>query len=168
MNTQPCIDPHKAKLMFTIYLPDKQFFSDLFVHGKVQLSLTFSIPSSCKLQRAYRSIDLRCLKELLVALKPPLIIFCLPTERVRIKRGVSLMLNKFLFIRLEVINCMEPFQTNLSECNRHRFYFPPPSKCLLYLQPSVLHSLQKQFPPSTFENSTESSCQHGGDIGPWA
>lgn len=61
-----------------------------------------------------------------MALKPLLIIFCLPTERVRIKRGVSLMLNKFLFTRLEVMNCMEPFQTNLSECNRHRFYFPPP------------------------------------------
>lgn len=61
-----------------------------------------------------------------MALKPLLIIFCLPTERVRIKRGVSLMLNKFLFTRLEVMNCMEPFQTNLSGCNRHRFYFPPP------------------------------------------
>lgn len=43
MNTQPYIDPHKAKFMFTIYLADKQFFSDLFVHGKVQLSLAFSI-----------------------------------------------------------------------------------------------------------------------------
>lgn len=54
MDTQPYIDPHKAKFMFTIYLADKQFFSDLFVHGKVQLSLTFGVPSSCKLQRAYR------------------------------------------------------------------------------------------------------------------
>lgn len=59
-------------------------------------------------------------------LKPLLIICCLPNESVRIKHGVSLMLNKFLFTRLEVMNCMEPFQTNLSECNRHRFYFPPP------------------------------------------
>jgi len=43
------------------------------------------------------------------------------------------MLSKFLFTRLEIINCMQPFQTNLSECNKHRFYFPPASKYLLYL-----------------------------------
>lgn len=54
MNTQPYIDPHKAEFMFTIYLADKQIFSDHFVHGKVQLSLTFSSPSSWKLHRAYR------------------------------------------------------------------------------------------------------------------
>lgn len=87
-----------------------------------------------------------------------------PTERVRIKWRESLMLNKFLFTTLEIFSCMEPFQTNLSECNRHRFYFPPESKYLLYLQPSLLRSLQKQFPHSAFQNSIGSLCQHWGDI----
>lgn len=81
----------------------------------------------------------------------------LPTERVRIKWRESLMLNKFLFTTLEIFSRMEPFQTYLSECNRHRFYFPSESKYLLYLLPSLLRSLQKQFPHSTFK-TVQGAC----------
>lgn len=89
------------------------------------------------------------------------------SERVKIKWEESLMLSKFLLITSDITNCTELFQTNLSNCNRHRFYFSPTSKYSLYLEPSVSRSLQKQFPTLSLKTVrgihaiTEVTLYHG-------